>query len=117
MHKVNLNSLQNNAMSNQYGSLENYENVRLYCSCGYHAAKIIPVIDIKAIMLSLNYTALRTEEKLLVSNTVYKTLINFTVDFTPLRRHPWVNKDERTCTCTSVLPTYLFSQSSNKDAN
>ena len=62
-----------------------------------------------------NSIALRIEDKLLVSNTVYKTLINVTVDLTPLRRHLRVNKDERTC--TPVLPTYSFSKSSNKDAN
>ena len=42
-----------------------------------------------------NSIALRIEDKLLVSNTVYKTLINVTVDFTPLRRHLRVNKDKR----------------------
>lgn len=47
---VNLNSFQINAMTNQYGSLENDKKVWMYCLCGYHAAKIIPVIDIKKLL-------------------------------------------------------------------
>ena len=75
----------------------------------------------KAIVLKVkkNLTTLQIEEKRLVSNTVYKAPINIMVDYTPLRRHPRVNKDERSTTCiyTHILPTSSFYDSSNTDAN
>ena len=58
--------------------------------------------SIKAIVLSKKLYRI-TNWRLLVSNNVYKTLVNVTVHFTPLRRHLRVNRDERTC--TPVLPT------------
>ena len=67
------------------------------------------------------YVRFSSEEKLyfdvLFQTPYIKTLINVMVDFTPLRRHPRVNKDERTCTYTHVLPTCSFSHSSNTDEN